>query len=328
MRARKLLAYAAIYILWSGSFLGIREIVRSPGGGPSVPPLFSAGFRFSVAGALLLLWTCSRRPTPLSPRQFLSGALLGFLMFAPSYAALFWAETRIPSGIAAVISAMIPVWIFAGEIFLLRTQRATLMAVGGIGLGFTGIVLLALFPGGTAHVAGAAHAAAPAHTSTLAVLATLAGTICWSGGTLWSRRLTLPQPQTANAGWQMVFGGGLLLVLSIASGELHRMPPLAWLLSARILGSMAYLILAASVVSYTAYVWLIAHDSPTRVSSYAYVNPVFAIILGAVLAGERLTLLQIAGVVLVLAGVFATLQARGASQTQQISKSVPETVTD
>lgn len=321
MRARKLLAYAAIYILWSGSFLGIREIVGSPGGGPSVPPLFSAGFRFCVAGALLLLWSAWRHPAPLSLRQFLSGALLGFLMFTPLYAALFWAETRINSGIAAVISAMIPVWIFTGEIFILRTQRASLVAVAGIGLGFAGVVVLAFHPVAT-------HGAAPTHSSTLAVLATLAGTMCWSGGTLWSRRLTLPQPQTANAGWQMFLGGGLLLVLSAASGELHRIPPLAFLLSPRILGSMAYLIVAASIVSYTAYVWLIAHDSPTRVSSYAYVNPVFAILLGAVLAGERLTLLQIAGAALVLAGVFATLQVRGATQTAPKPEPAPEGVAD
>ena len=126
----------------------------------------------------------------------------------------------------------------------------------------------------------------------------------------------------------MFLGGGLLLVLSAASGELHRIPPVAYLLSPRILGSMAYLIVAASIVSYTAYVWLIAHDSPTRVSSYAYVNPVFAILLGAVLAGERLTLLQIGGAVLVLAGVFATLQVRGATQTAQRPEPALEGVAD
>ncbi len=110
----------------------------------------------------------------------------------------------------------------------------------------------------------------------------------------------------------MFLGGLLLLVLSAASGELHRMPPHAVLFSMRVVVSMAYLVIAASIVSYTAYVWLIAHDSPTRVSSYAYVNPVFALILGATLAGEHLTLLQMAGAALVVAGVFATLRGRGA----------------
>jgi drug/metabolite transporter (DMT)-like permease len=108
----------------------------------------------------------------------------------------------------------------------------------------------------------------------------------------------------------MFSGGFLLLLLSAAAGEFRRLPPTAILLSPRVLVSMAYLVVAASIVAYTAYVWIIAHDSPTRVSSYAYVNPVFALILGAVLAGERLAPLQLAGAALVLAGVLATLMGK------------------
>jgi drug/metabolite transporter (DMT)-like permease len=108
----------------------------------------------------------------------------------------------------------------------------------------------------------------------------------------------------------MFSGGFLLLILSAAAGEFHRFPPKSILLSTRVLVSMAYLIVAASIVAYTAYVWIIAHDSPTRVSSYAYVNPVFALILGAALAGERLAPLQLAGAALVLAGVMATLMGK------------------
>lgn len=108
----------------------------------------------------------------------------------------------------------------------------------------------------------------------------------------------------------MFSGGFLLLILSAAAGEFRRLPPTAFLLSPRVLVSMAYLIVAASIIAYTAYVWIIAHDSPTRVSSYAYVNPVFALILGATLAGERLAPLQLAGAALVLAGVVATLMGK------------------
>lgn len=304
MPVRKLLAYACIYLLWSGSFLAIREIVGAAAGGQSVPPFFAAGFRFSVAGIALLVWSYFRHRATLTLRQFVSAGALGFLMFALLYAALFWAETRIPSGIAAVVSAMIPVWIFAGEIFVLRTQRASLLAISGIVLGFAGVVILTLPSGG-------GPGAGPVQSSSIAILAALGGTVCWSAGTLWSRYPPLPQPQKANAGWQMLLGGTMLLALSGASGEWRRIPPTSYLLTARVVGSMAYLIVAASIVSYTAYVWLIAHDSPTRVSSYAYVNPVFAILLGAVLAGERLAPLQIAGAALVLAGVVATLMVRG-----------------
>jgi drug/metabolite transporter (DMT)-like permease len=304
MPARKLLAYAAIYILWGGSFLAIRELVAPPHGIQPVPPFFAAGFRFALAGLVLIIWSRVSQPAALAPRQFFSAVALGFIMFACLYAPLFWAETRVASGLASVISAMIPVWIFAGELFVLRTQRASVLAVSGIALGFAGVVVLSLrAPGSTGT------------TSTIAILALVAGTVCWSAGTLLSRRLPLPQPQRANAGWQMLTGGAMLLVISAFSGEPHRMPPLAVLLSVRILVSMGYLVIAASIVTYTAYVWLIAHESPTRVSSYAYVNPVIALAVGAILAGERLTMLQIAGAVLVLAGVFATLRGRGAAQT-------------
>lgn len=304
MPARKLLAYAAIYFLWGGSFLAIREIVGGAGGG-AVPPFLAAGFRFTLAGGILILWSRAGSRTALTARQFASAAILGFVMFACLYAPLFWAETRIASGVAAIISAMIPLWIFAGELFVLRTQRATPLATGGIALGLAGVVLLTVAPGGSSH--GSA-----AHSSALAILLTLAGTVSWSAGTLASRRLTLPQPQKANAGWQMFLGGLMLLALSAAAGDFARLPPPHVLLSARVAGSMAYLVLAASIVAYTAYVWLIAHDAPTRVSSYAYVNPVIALLLGAAFAGERLRLGQLAGAALVVAGVLATLQARTA----------------
>ncbi|HEX4008160.1 MAG TPA: EamA family transporter [Acidobacteriaceae bacterium] len=308
MPARKLLAYAAIYVLWGGSFLAIREIVAV------VPPFFAAGFRFAVAGGALLLWSRMGARTSLTHRQFLSAVTLAFLMFACLYAPLFWAETRIASGLAAVTSAMIPVWIFAGELFVLRTQRPTWLAVSGIALGFGGVALLAL------HSSGGA-----AHSSTLAILAALAGTITWSAGTLLSRRLTLPQPQKANAGWQMLLGGAMLLLLSTATREWRRLPPLPVLLSTRVVVSMAYLIVAASIIAYTAYVWLIAHEPPTRVSSYAYINPVFALIAGAALAGERLTPLQLVGAALVVAGVFATLRGRTAAASRAEMAKTPAT---
>ena len=203
MRVRKLLAYTAIYILWGGSFLAIREIVAV------VPPFFAAGFRFTLAGLILLIWSRLTGPISLGPRQLYGASILGLIMFTCLYAGLFWAEIRIASGVAAIISAMIPVWIFAGEVFLLRTQRATALSLTGIALGFLGVVVLAVHssPGSASH------------TSTLAVFVTVAGTICWSAGTLLSRRLALPRPQKANAGWQMFSGGFLLLILAAATGD-------------------------------------------------------------------------------------------------------------
>lgn len=294
---RKVLAYAAIYIVWGGSFLAIREVVSV------VPPFFAAGFRFTIAGLVLILWSRFSGSFQLTARQVLNTTLLGFIMFACLYAGLFWAEIRIPSGVAAVVSAMIPIWIYAGEVLFLRTQRATLLAFAGIAFGFVGVAMLAL-----RHRGHHAHA----HSSVIAVLVTVAGTLCWSVGTLLSRRLSLPTPQKLNAGCQMYAGGFFLIILSLAAGEFRNMPVTSALFSARVLAGMAYLIVAASILTYTCYVWLIAHDSPTHVSSYAYVNPVIALALGATLLGERLTHWQLVGAVLVIAGVIATLMGKRA----------------
>jgi drug/metabolite transporter (DMT)-like permease len=293
MPIRKLLAYAAIYILWGGSFLAIREIVAV------VPPFFAAGFRFLLAGLLLVGYSYLRGGVVHPRRALLSTAVLGFIMFTLMYAALFWGEIRVPSGIAAVISAMIPVWIFAGELVILRTQKASWLSSLGIVLGFAGVIMLAWRSPG-----------AGSRASALDVLVLVGGTLCWAGGTLLSRELTLPRPQTVNAGWQMAIGGGLLFVLSALSGEMQRLPSLDVMLQPRLVVSMAYLVIAASILAFTAYVWLISHEPTTRVASYAYVNPVIALFAGAVLVGERLSGLQVVGVLLVLAGVFATLTAK------------------
>ncbi|HEY1809859.1 MAG TPA: EamA family transporter [Acidobacteriaceae bacterium] len=300
---RKLLAYGAIYILWGGTFLAIREIVLVS----AVPPFFAAGCRFLLAGLILLVWARLLTPLHIARRELLSVLLLGLIMFTADYASLFWAEIRITSGLAAVICALIPVWIFAGEFLILRTQRATVLSAAGLALGFVGVVVLSLRSSG------------PGHTSTLAVLVMVGGTLCWSIGTLWSRHLPLPRPQHANAGLQMLIGGFFLIVLSAAAGEFRRLPPGTILFSTRMLVSFTYLVVAGSLCGFSAYLWLLTHDSPSRVASYAYVNPVFALLLGATFAGERLTPRELAGAILVIAGVIATLigKQKAATKTPQ-----------
>jgi len=222
-------------------------------------------------------------------------------MFACLYAGLFWAETQISSGLAAIISAMIPMWIYAGEVILLRTQRASLVSFGGIAAGLAGVALLVLRHRGH-HAEG--------RVALVAIIVTICGTLCWSAGTLMSRYLDLPKPQKMNAGWQMYSGGFFLMVAGFASGEYDDLPGTAVMLQPRVLISMAYLIVAASIIAYTAYVWIIAHDSPTRVSSYAYVNPVIAVIVGYFLGGEAIGPRTIVGTALVLVSVVVITTTR------------------
>jgi len=290
-RLVRLLAYAAIYFLWGASFLAIRVLVAR------VPPLLAAGVRFLTAGVILFLWSAMRGDPLPKLREWRSGVLLGVGMFACNYGPLFWAEQRVASGIAAIISALIPVWIAAFE----WTRTGSGMPrrlIAGTACGLAGVAALSLTP---AQLSGARIEMFP-------LAALLFGTIAWAVGTIWSQHLPLPRAKPMAASIQMMWGGIALCAVSIAAGDLQRFDPGA--LTARVWVSMIYLIFGASIVAFTAYVWLLGHEPPTRVASYAYVNPVVAVLLGWVLGGEKLSIQIILAMLLVLVGVMAVVGQR------------------
>jgi drug/metabolite transporter (DMT)-like permease len=299
---RKLLAYAAIYFLWGASFLAIRQVVAV------TPPFFAASFRFLCAGGILYgysRWQGMARPTR---RQWISTAVLGLVLFAGDYGCLFWAEKEVPSGLAAVIAATIPVWVLLAEWLFAGSPRPSAKALAGIVLGIAGVVLLML-PAGIHN--GAFNVSA---------LVLLLGCFFWAGGTVASRYLDLPRQLSMSAGLQMAWGGGFLLLMSAATGELGALPGLAHRWNWHLVFAMAYLIVFASIIAFTAYVWLIARDPTTRVASYAYVNPLVALLLGSLLANERPTSLQYVGAALVVAGVASTIAGRRVARREPAEK--------
>jgi drug/metabolite transporter (DMT)-like permease len=214
-------------------------------------------------------------------------------MFLIDYACLFWAEQRVPSGIAAVILAMIPVCITLLEITMLRTQRLTFRLATGLAIGIIGVVVL-MNP-------SASLGEAPLDRR--GVIALLVSCCGWSIGTIISKRLTLPASKPMSAAAQMLSGGVQLLVLAAIAGELtdfraRDISSGAWL-------SLVYLIVAGSIIGYTAYVWLLHYESPTKVGTYAYVNPVVAVILGATIGGENMGRRTILGTAFILISVAA-----------------------
>jgi drug/metabolite transporter (DMT)-like permease len=287
-RLIRFLAYAAIYFLWGASFLAIRVIVAK------VPPLLAAGVRFSSAGGILFAWSAMRGASLPTLREWRSGVLLGVGMFACNYGPLFWAEQRVASGIAAIVSALIPVWIAAFE-WTRSGSRMPARLIAGTACGLAGVAALSLTP---TQVAGT-------RIEFLPLLALLIGTFAWAVGTIWSQRLPLPNAKPMAASIQMMWGGIALTAVSIAVGDLRQLRPDA--LDGRVVVSMLYLVFGASIVAYTAYVWLLGHEPPTRVVSYAYVNPVVAVLLGWSLGGERMSVQVILGMILVLAGVTAVV---------------------
>jgi drug/metabolite transporter (DMT)-like permease len=282
-----LLAFAIIYLVWGSTYLAIRIGVRE------IPPFLMAGLRFTVAGLAMWAWLrISGTPSP-SLREWRDATVLGTLMFLIDYACLFWAEQRVPSGIAAVILAMIPVCITLLEITFLRTQRLTLRLGLGLAVGIIGVVVL-MNP-------WASLGEAPLDRR--GVIALLISCCGWSIGTIVSGRLTLPASKPMSAAAQMLSGGVQLLALAAIAGEFAHfraqdISSTAWL-------SLVYLIIAGSIVGFTAYVWLLHYESPTKVGTYAYVNPVVAVILGAALGGETIGRRTILGTALILISVVA-----------------------
>ena len=284
------LAYAAIFLFWGASFLAIREIVQI------APPFLSAGFRFTVAGLILIAAAIAQRAPGPSWQELRSVAWLGLIFFAIDYSCVFWAEQRVASGFAAIVSATIPVWVFAGEWLWLKSIKPAPSSFAGLLFGITGVVLLVLPSTGPGGRAGE--------------FVLFIGALAWTLGTLLSRKLTVPKSRFLSAGLQMFIGGALLFLMALAAGEFDRLPEVARVWTWRLSLDMAYLVVAASILAFLAYTWLISREPASRVSSYAYVNPLIAVTLGAVVAGERLAVEQFVGGALVLVGVVFTLRAR------------------
>src|SRR5579872_2288060 len=278
-------AFAIIYLVWGTTFLAIRIGVQE------VPPFLLAAIRFAVAGAILCVWMRARGELFPTARQWMAAAAIALLIFVFDYGMLFWAEQRVPSGVAAVMLATIPAFLAIAEIIFLRTQRLTARLVVALLIGLAGVAVLmsrALNLGG-----------APVDKRGAAAL--LVASISWSLGSVLSRKMTLPPSKGMSSGAQMFAGGVFLVMAAAVLGEFRGFNPsevsrAAWF-------ALLYLIVFGSIVGFTAYVWLIHHESPTKVGTYAYVNPVVAVVVGYFLGGEAIGPRTIVGTLLVLVSV-------------------------
>lgn len=289
---RVILAFFAIYVLWGSTFLFIRIAVLL------IPPWFAAGCRFFIAGVILFSFMRMKgRPHP-TLLEWCNLALIALLMFVLTYGALFWAEQFVPSGIASVLEATLPIITIAIEVFLLRKQPFRWKMLIGVALGFGGVLLLMMQKGLTS--APGAHGIFPS-------LVILGGSTAWSLGAVLTRSLALPKSRGINAGAEMMLGGAVLLALSAASGELHPFPHIP----GKAVFALAYLIIAGSLIAYSSFVWLLARMPATVVSSHAYVNPLVAVALGYFVLREPITVPTLGGTILVVASVALLLKRKG-----------------
>lgn len=287
-----LLSFAIIYFVWGSTFLAIRVGVQE------VPPFLLAGMRFVLAGVILYLWARARGIASPSAREWGAVTLLAVLFFVLDYGLVFWAETRVPSGITAVMMALIPAFMALSEIIFMKTQRLTARLGVALVMGVAGVGVL------VSRSASFGDAAIDRGGAIALVVATLS----WSVASALTRKLSLPASKAMSSATQMLAGGVLLTGTAAVLGEfrgfhLQTVSAKAWL-------ALAYLIVAGSIVAFTAYVWLIHHESPTKVGTYAYVNPVVAVLLGYFFGGESLGSRTVLGAALVLASVVVITTAK------------------
>lgn len=291
-------AFAAVYIIWGSTYLAIRYALES------LPPLLMAGARHTLAGAVLyavLRATGAARPQRIHWR---SAAIIGALLLLIGNGGVCWAEQTVPSGLAALLVTTVPIWMVLLNWLRRDGVRPGVMEIGGVVLGLLGVIILI----------GSEKFAGGAPTNRLGAIVLIAASLSWAIGSIYSRQAPLPQSPLMVTAMQMLCGGVLLLLSGAAGGEGARLD--LGNVSLRSLLSLGYLTVFGSLVAFSAYVWLLRVSTPAKVSTYAFVNPVVAVALGFVFAGEPLTpRTMVAAAVIVTAVVLITRQRRRTAPT-------------
>lgn len=303
MRARILLAFAIVYLVWGSTYLFIRYADQT------IPPFLLSATRFIVAGTLLSIWAVLRGAQWPTRENWKAIVIIGVLFFPCANAVVVWAETRIGSGIAALLVAVEPLWV-AVLLTLFTRRRPPAAVLAGIVLGFCGLVILV----------GPKLATGGAGVDVTVALALMGASCSWALGSVYGRTAPLPREPLLAAGLEMLVGGIGALMVGIVAGEPHRLVLAA--VSERSIIALAYLTVLGSIVAFTAYNWLVTVEAPSRVATYAYVNPVIAVLLGAAVAGEPLTpRIGVAALVIVTAVVLVIVaQGRAAAATSRSAR--------
>lgn len=279
-------AFAAVYVIWGSTYLAIRIAVET------MPPFAMAGVRFVLAGALLYGWQRWRgAPTP-QRIHWRSALIIGALLLLGGNGGVTWAEQEIPSGLAALVIATVPIWVVVFGALRPGTPRPSRRTLAGVLLGMAGIALL---------IGPSNLAAAGEEIRTISYVALLLSPVLWSIGSLYSRGATLPASQLQATGMEMLLGGGLLLLAATLTGEWASFDLAA--ISARSAAAFFYLVFIGAIIGFTAYIWLLKHTTPTKATTYAYVNPVVAVFLGWAVLSEPVTPAMLAAMTIIIFSV-------------------------
>jgi drug/metabolite transporter (DMT)-like permease len=305
-RLTLILAFAAVYILWGSTYVAIRFAIET------LPSLTMAGVRFVVAGTILYGFGRLRGAPPARFEQWRSAAILGILFFLCGNGSVVLAEHRVASGLAALLVGTEPLWVAVLFWLWPGGEAPGNKTILGLGIGFAGTVLLAA----PAELAGTGGLHLPS------VALVLFACVTWAIASLFARTADLPTSPLVSAGAQMLMGGIALLLAGLAAGEGSRMDLTA--ASARSWGALVYLIVFGSIVAFTAFGWLVRNVRPTMVATYAYVNPVVAVFLGWLLAGEPVTGRTLLAAILILGAVVLVSRDRPGNGPPRTAKKTPK----
>ena len=280
-RGKLVAAFGAIYLLWGSNFLAIRYAAEA------MPPFLMMAVRSLTAGALLFGWARLRQGERPAKGHWPAAAAVGTVLFLGCHGLLAWAEQTVPSGVAALVLATIPVWLMLLD-WASGGARPHGQSIVGLVLGLIGLLVL-IGP-------------SPGHgTPLLGLLALAVSAFAWAAGSILSRRLPHPPSLVLASGMQLMCGGVSLGVVGLALGEAHRVD--AGVLAPRAVLGFAYMVVVASLIGFTAYMWLLRVSTPARVGTYAFVNPVVALLVGWAIGGETLDARTLGASAVIVAGV-------------------------
>ena len=301
-------AFAAVYIIWGSTYLGIRYAVQS------IPPFLMAGSRHLTAGLLLYAFARSRAAAP-SWIQWRDAAIAGTLMLVIGNGGVSWAEQQIPSATTALLVALVPLWMVVLDWLRPGGTRPRALVGAGLAVGFAGVALLAR---GHGEHHGAAYG--------WSIVVLMAAAIGWAYGSLFSRTARKPSSPFLGVAMQMIVGGTVLFGLAACHGEFGQFSFAH--VTAISFGSWLYLTLAGSLVGYTAYIWILHVSTPARVATYAYVNPLIAVLLGCTLGRETFSHeLFVAGALIILAVILIVRGAKPAAKNVPQQSAQPSVAT-
>lgn len=286
-------ALITVYVAWGSTYVAIRVVDET------VPPLIGGAIRFLCAGLAMyafISWRQSGAPR-MSAREFGSAALVGILLLVGGNGLVTVAERHVPAGLASLVIASVPLWLLL--LRWLSRERPARATLAGVGVGFVGVALL-VFRGGPDQGVSIPH-----------LLILVGAAASWATGSWASARLPMPEDVSASTAIEMLVGGVVLAILGPLLGE-HWLT-VATHASFKSLAATVYLAVIGSIVAFTAYVWLLQHAPISRVATYAYVNPVVAVVLGAILLSERITITTMIGGAVIIASVAVVIRAESHS---------------